>query len=61
MKGFSQKWCQWIDQIVSGGSVGVMVNDELGHFFQTKKGLKTGGSTIAIALQHSGIYVSNFD
>jgi hypothetical protein len=42
MKGFSQKWCQWIDQIVSGGSVGVMVNDELGHFFQTKKGLRQG-------------------
>jgi hypothetical protein len=42
MKGFSQKWCRWIDQIVSGGSVGVLVNDELGHFFQTKKGLRQG-------------------
>jgi hypothetical protein len=42
MKGFSQKWCRWIDQVVSGGSVGVLVNDELGHFFQTKKGLRQG-------------------
>jgi hypothetical protein len=42
MKGFSQKWCMWIDRIVSGGNVGVMVNDELGHFFQTKKGLRQG-------------------
>ena len=42
MKGFSCKWCQWIDQIVSGGSVCVKINDELGHFFQTKKGLRQG-------------------
>jgi hypothetical protein len=33
MKGFSQKWGRWIEQIVWGG-VSVKVNDELGHFFQ---------------------------
>jgi hypothetical protein len=33
MKGFSAKWCQWIEKIVTGGSVCVKVNDELGHFF----------------------------
>jgi mannosylglycoprotein endo-beta-mannosidase len=33
MKGFSSKWCQWIEKIVSGGSVNVKVNDESGHFF----------------------------
>ena len=37
MKGFSQKWCKWIENIVTGGSVGVQINDEIGHFFQTKK------------------------
>jgi hypothetical protein len=36
MKGFSLVWCNWIDQIVRGDSVGVKVNDEVGHFFQTK-------------------------
>ena len=40
MKGFSQKWCWWIENIVTKGSVGVKVNDEVGHFFQTKKGLR---------------------
>jgi hypothetical protein len=45
MKGFSGKWCNWIDQIVSGGNVSVKINDDLGHFFQTKKGLETGGSS----------------
>jgi hypothetical protein len=39
MKGFSERWCKWIEQIVTGGSVAVKVNDEIGNFFQTKKGL----------------------
>jgi hypothetical protein len=42
MKGFSDKWCQWIDNIVKGGSVCVKVNEEMGHYFQTKKGLRQG-------------------
>jgi hypothetical protein len=42
MKGFSGKWCQWIDSIVKGGSVCIKVNDEMGHYFQTKKGLRQG-------------------
>jgi hypothetical protein len=40
MKGFSSKWCQWIKKIFSGGSVNVKVNDESGHFFQTRKVLR---------------------
>jgi hypothetical protein len=32
MKGFSPKWCAWIHNIVSGGHVGVKVNDDLGPF-----------------------------
>jgi hypothetical protein len=42
MKGFSPVWCKWIEQVVCGGSVGVKVNDDMGHFFQTKKGLRQG-------------------
>ena len=33
------KWCAWIDQ-VSKGVVGVKVNDDLGHYFQTRKGVR---------------------
>jgi hypothetical protein len=40
MKGFSEKWCRWIEQIVLGGSVSVKVNNELDRFIQTKKGLR---------------------
>jgi hypothetical protein len=42
MKGFSRKWCHWRDQFVSKGNVGVKVNDDMGRYFQTKKGLRQG-------------------
>jgi hypothetical protein len=32
MKGFSPKWCAWIQTLVSGGHVGVKVNDDIGPF-----------------------------
>lgn len=34
MKGFSSRWCDWIEKIVSKGMVNVKINDELGHYFQ---------------------------
>ena len=42
MKGFSQTWCKWIENKVTGGSVAVKINDEVGHYFQTMKGLRQG-------------------
>ena len=42
MKGCDPIWCQWIHQFVSRGSVGVKVNDDIGHFFQTRNGLRQG-------------------
>lgn len=42
MKGFSPKWISWVESFISGGSVAVKVNDEVGHFFQTKKGVRQG-------------------
>jgi len=42
MKGFSPQWCSWIKKIMSGGSFGVQVNDEVGNYFQTKRGLRQG-------------------
>jgi hypothetical protein len=38
MNGFSAKWISWIQTFISRGSVAVNVNDDIGHFFQTKKG-----------------------
>jgi hypothetical protein len=44
MKGFDQKWCDLITNFVQGVSVGVRVNDDIGHYFQTRKGLRQGDS-----------------
>jgi hypothetical protein len=42
VKGFSEKWCLWINEFVNKGSVGIKVNNKVGRFFQTKKGLRQG-------------------
>ena len=42
MKGFSPSWCAWIENFVAGGSVGIKINDSIGPYFQTKKGLRQG-------------------
>jgi len=40
MKGFSEKWCHWIQSFTEGGNANIKVNDQLGFYFQTKKGLR---------------------
>jgi len=40
MKGFSQKWCEWVQSFTQGGNVNIKVNDQLGSYFQTKKRFK---------------------
>ncbi|WVZ50232.1 LOW QUALITY PROTEIN: hypothetical protein U9M48_001506 [Paspalum notatum var. saurae] len=40
MKGFNPKWCSWA--CVQGGNVGIKVNEQIGPYFQTRKGLRQG-------------------
>jgi hypothetical protein len=40
MKGFSHKWCSWVQQFTQGGNVNIKLNDQLGSYFQTKKRYK---------------------
>jgi hypothetical protein len=42
MKGFASGWCKLIESFMQGGSVGVKVNDDIGRYFQTKKGVRQG-------------------
>jgi hypothetical protein len=42
MKGFDPKWCKWIQEFIRRGSVGIRVNEDIGHYFQTRKGLRQG-------------------
>jgi hypothetical protein len=31
IKGFDPKWCDWIKNFVEKGSVGIRVNNDIGH------------------------------
>jgi hypothetical protein len=42
MKGFDLKWRCWIQEYINQGSVGIRVNDDIGHYFHTQKGLRQG-------------------
>ena len=41
-KGFHPVWCDWVRTFVQGGNLGIKVNDQLGSYFQTRKGLRQG-------------------
>lgn len=38
--GFGDKWCGWIMKIVKGGRVAIKVNDTIGPYFPTFKGVR---------------------
>jgi hypothetical protein len=42
MKGFDPTWCNWIEDSTRKGSVGIRVNNDIGHYFQNQKGLRQG-------------------
>jgi hypothetical protein len=42
MRGFPVKWCDWVTKFIQGGSVGIKVNDDIGHYIQTLKGHRQG-------------------
>jgi hypothetical protein len=50
MKGFAPLWCDLIQEFVKGGSVGININDDIGRYFQTQKGLRKGDPLSPILL-----------
>ena len=40
LKNFPDKWCDLVMHTMVGGHVGVKVNDEIGPYFKTFKGLR---------------------
>jgi hypothetical protein len=42
IRGFIPKWCNWIKQVVSGGTVCVKLNNKLGPLFMSHKGVRQG-------------------
>ena len=41
-RGFNSKWCGWVYQILKNGTVSVKINDELGPYIQSAKGVRQG-------------------
>jgi hypothetical protein len=42
IRGFNDKWCLWIKQVVTGGTVSVKINNMLGPYFVSHKGVRQG-------------------
>jgi hypothetical protein len=42
MKGCSPEWRALINDFVSEGSIAIQVNDDIGRYFHTRKGLRQG-------------------
>jgi hypothetical protein len=42
IRGFNEKWCCWVKQSLVGGTVSVKLNNEMGPYFQSAKGVRQG-------------------
>jgi hypothetical protein len=41
-RGFSKKWCNWIEMVVFGGTVSVRLNNLIGPYIKSFKGVRQG-------------------
>jgi hypothetical protein len=41
-RGFSKKWCNWIEMMVSGGTVSVKLNNMISPYIKSFKGVRQG-------------------
>ena len=41
-RGFDQKWCLWIWEVMTSGTLSVKVNDSMGSYFKYGKGVRQG-------------------
>lgn len=42
VRGFNERWCTWIRQILNNGTVSIKINDKMGPYFQSAKGVRQG-------------------
>ena len=52
-RGFPAKWCLWVKDVMSSGTLSVKVNDRLGAYFKSGKGVRQRGSFIPPPVQYS--------
>ena len=41
-RGFPPRWCSWIKKVVTCGTLSVKVNDQMGPYFTSGKGVRQG-------------------
>jgi hypothetical protein len=41
-RGFCETWCNWIKRVVNSGTLSVKVNDSMGSYFKSGKGVRQG-------------------
>lgn len=41
-RGFDEKWCKWIWEVMSSGTLSVKVNENIGSYFKSGKGVRQG-------------------
>uniref|UniRef100_A0A453BTU7 Reverse transcriptase domain-containing protein n=1 Tax=Aegilops tauschii subsp. strangulata TaxID=200361 RepID=A0A453BTU7_AEGTS len=42
MRGFNETWCGWVNQILYNGTVSIKLNNSVGPYFQSAKGVRQG-------------------
>uniref|UniRef100_A0A453NC88 Reverse transcriptase domain-containing protein n=1 Tax=Aegilops tauschii subsp. strangulata TaxID=200361 RepID=A0A453NC88_AEGTS len=42
LRGFSDTWCGWIKEILLNGTVSIKLNNQVGPYFQSAKGVRQG-------------------
>jgi hypothetical protein len=41
-RGFDDKWCSWIKMVLHDGTIAVKINNHVGPYFQSHKGVRQG-------------------
>jgi hypothetical protein len=41
-RGFCEKWCEWLKQVVTGGTISVKLNNLTGSYIKSHKGMRQG-------------------
>lgn len=42
LRGFCGTWCNWIKKVVTGGTVCIKINNKIGPYFVSHKGVRQG-------------------
>jgi hypothetical protein len=54
LRGFCPMWCSWIRQSLHNGTVSVKINNEMGPYFQSTKGVRQGDPMVPFLLNMVG-------